>query len=793
MTNRRSLMMPAAAGAVFLTMFSLMQVFEEQRWFTPSLFAIALAFGTGWAARRLAVPAALAPALSLLVMLTLLGLVFAPGTTALGFPTAATMQAIGDMLGAAVADIKEMAPPARPTDALTMLATAGVFLVATLVDLLVFWLRRPVAAGMPLLALFLIPTSMTTDANVFAFVLAATGYLGVLMAEGRDRARAWGRRLSGVEHADEFADVSHVSRVGRRIGSAAVGIALAVPIALPNVGDGIFKGTGGGVFGRGKGDQTAYVMNPLVTIRTQVRDGKTTELFVVETTSPQYLRLTSLDEFNGAEWTIVYRETSTDNRVGSDDDERIPTPRELDDVELVPVDYTVAIGDGLDVNWLPLAYAPRSVDVKGDWRFEDVNLSVFATERTSRKTTYRAQSLVPQPTVEQLREPGRVPDEIRRDYLRLPDAPPPASALEVLRTQTEGKLTPYDKAVALNSYFFSTGNFSYSLAVPPGNDAATLDQFLQRRSGYCEQFAAAMAYLARLANIPARVVVGFTPGTLRDDGKFVVTNKDAHAWPELWFPGTGWVRFEPTPRGGLEPPAYATLPAVPGEDPGSDDDPATPGPTAAPTATPGPGARGREAAIDDPAETGTTPDEPGAGSGGGGVPVAPIAGVGAMGMLATPALVAWATRRRRRSRATEPIDRIHAAWDSLADAAEDVGYPMRAADSPRGAARRLVTAASLSGSVAAEVERLATAEERARYARSAPPVDGLDASARLVRRTLLAGLPRVARARALVFPASSLRRITAFGRLTSEVVERQRDAVRAKAQELVRRRRPRAA
>ena len=75
------------------------------------------------------------------------------------------------------------------------------------------------------------------------------------------------------------------------------------------------------------------------------------------------------------------------------------------------------------------------------------------------------------------------------------------------------------------------------------------------RVGYCEQFAAAMAAMGRVLGIPSRVVVGFLDGTTQEDGRILYTSDDRHAWPEMYFTGVGWVRFEPTPgsRAGATP------------------------------------------------------------------------------------------------------------------------------------------------------------------------------------------------------------------------------------------------
>lgn len=110
---------------------------------------------------------------------------------------------------------------------------------------------------------------------------------------------------------------------------------------------------------------------------------------------------------------------------------------------------------------------------------------------------------------------------------------------------TESAATPYDAALALQTWFRET--FEYQLDTPSGHGADALGEFLSRRAGYSEQFAGAFAVMARTVGIPSRVAVGFTSGTVDEVGWYEVFGTDAHAWPELWFDGLGWVPFEPTP------------------------------------------------------------------------------------------------------------------------------------------------------------------------------------------------------------------------------------------------------
>jgi hypothetical protein len=122
--------------------------------------------------------------------------------------------------------------------------------------------------------------------------------------------------------------------------------------------------------------------------------------------------------------------------------------------------------------------------------------------------------------------------------------------------------TPYDQAVALQRFFRTDGRFTYDERVPPASSTDAVWDFLHQRRGYCVQFATAMAIMARTLGIPARIGVGFLPGRIDEQGTATVTGRYAHAWPELWFNGTGWVRFEPTPAEQTGAPPAWTVPAV---------------------------------------------------------------------------------------------------------------------------------------------------------------------------------------------------------------------------------------
>src|SRR5262249_46829108 len=136
---------------------------------------------------------------------------------------------------------------------------------------------------------------------------------------------------------------------------------------------------------------------------------------------------------------------------------------------------------------------------------------------------------------------------IRARYLPVPAS---YNSLKPLaQSIAKGAANPAEQAIALQDYL-ANGKFKYTLKAPTVLNAAALTRFLTvTRAGYCQQFSYAMAVLARLLGIPSRIAYGFTSGVPSSTGTWTVTTHDAHAWPELFFQGYGWLRFEPTPGG----------------------------------------------------------------------------------------------------------------------------------------------------------------------------------------------------------------------------------------------------
>jgi transglutaminase-like putative cysteine protease len=161
-------------------------------------------------------------------------------------------------------------------------------------------------------------------------------------------------------------------------------------------------------------------------------------------------------------------------------------------------------------------------------------------------TAYRAESLVPVASEAQLRLAGSdYPEWVVNRYLALPDEVP-ARVLALARDLTATAPSPYDRARAIETYLRT---FPYTLDLPtPPVERDVADYFLfDLRQGYCDYYATAMVVLARAAGLPARLVTGYASGTYdMVNARYVVTEADAHSWVEVYFPGYGWVEFEPT-------------------------------------------------------------------------------------------------------------------------------------------------------------------------------------------------------------------------------------------------------
>ncbi|GAT64829.1 transglutaminase [Planomonospora sphaerica] len=790
---RLPVMSGVATGAVAIALHSL---FQGGAWFWTSLGIILVVTGIGVLATRYTLPYWLVPPAQLTAVWIYLTAVFAGSQAwALAVPTKDSVLRLAELATDGFADIQRFAVPVPSTSGITLLTCSGVGLVAICVDFLAVRLRRAALAGLPLLSLFVVPASFLDDPlGWWVVVLGALGFLGLLVADGRERVGHWGRTVL-VRRAPSFVaprpadDPSALRLSGKRVGFTAIALAILLPALLPTLEPDPLFGFGVGSGKGGSGSAISFP-NPVANLRRELSlpANSTVLTYLTSDNSPRYLRLYSLDVFDGEQWTMTKPVGRAEDRTSAGP--LPPAPGQGPGVPAAQVTTRITVSEEVeDLKFLPLPYPPGTIRIDGDWRPDRETLMVFSHSDTAGGASYEVVSAEPRPTAAMLKAAGPAPEAVRERYLPLPDGLP--SEIRRLAEEVTGEgATPYEKAILLQEFFTTKGGFTYSLATQGHDGSALADFLLRSRSGYCEQFAASMAVLARVLGIPSRVAIGYTGGG-SVSGRWNVRTHDSHAWPELYFEGAGWLRFEPTPSGpvgqasGSRPPyTYPEVLTDRGAEPS-----ATPsaGSTGADPSS-GPSAARRNPALD--RDFGGVPlavDE--------GVPVAAKVGIGvaaALLVLLVPALLGYGTRRRRRSlysreaapgresgpasEAAEPAGvtavraehgrtaaAVTAAWADLDDALCDYGMAREPSESPRALARRLVRQYGFDAEAAASVTRIAAAVERLLFARAPGAAGPLTEDVRRVRRALAATASRGRRIRAVLLPPSTLLRIRAAG------------------------------
>ncbi|MGG7613560.1 transglutaminaseTgpA domain-containing protein, partial [Streptomyces sp. ZG43] len=332
-------------------------------------------------------------------------------------------------------------------------------------------------------------------------------------------------------------------------------------LALPSLGAGLLGGTGPGPGGGSGGGGTISAVNPLVSLQNSLNQPENREVLKYRTnaadTDDLYLRIVSLDEFDGTSWKPASRPVS-------EVPERLPPPPGLAaEVPFTEVSTNISAAGWYAQDWLPMPYPATRVEVPGDWRFEPVNRTLVGDgAQNTRGVQYSVDSLLVRPGAAQLSvaDSAAAAPTLPDQFSSVPDSLP-AVVERTARQVTQGADNDYERAVRLQDWFAQEGGFTYDTQVRAGSGSEAIARFLRDKEGFCVHFSFAMASMARTLGMPSRVAVGFTPGTAKSSGEMSVGLRDAHAWPELFFEGIGWTRFEPTPNRGSVP--EYTRPDVP--------------------------------------------------------------------------------------------------------------------------------------------------------------------------------------------------------------------------------------
>jgi len=547
---RASVLAPVAAGvATLCAATSLTSVVGGLAWFGYLFVAVLLIAATGLALRSLQVPTIVVGLAQLLVLLMLITGAFTTHGILQIIPGPDAFDEIRQTLTAAAEQIRVGLAPVEGTPPILCLVTIAIGLVAVLVDTLAVAAAAPAATGLVLLCVYAVPAALADEMLPWwTFLLGAAAFAGLLAVDGSHRHRSWRTREAPGRSGKQGVLSAPVAVVSAAIVLGLFGGAITW---VGTVGKIPF---GAGADGRGSGSG-GFGIQPFTELRGMLDQGTNGELFRVSGLGQdkKMLRALTLDTYTPDKgWGLL---NDGKSQQGS------PVGRTL---PLAPGDDGTGVGRNIRIepvnwrdNWLPVYGAPRMIDnAGGNYLYNQVSGTIFTT-KSEVPPTYTETASLREPTADELRAtpPG---EDLPPAYTQIADVDQ-----RVVR-QTEqliaGASNDFDRASAIWRYFTAQNGFVYDTKTADATDKDALTDFiLKGKRGFCEQFASAMAVMLRVAHIPARVALGFTPGVPapNDVNTLSIGTQDAHAWVEVYFGAKGWVAFDPTPLSdgrGITPP-----------------------------------------------------------------------------------------------------------------------------------------------------------------------------------------------------------------------------------------------
>ncbi|MGC0251097.1 transglutaminaseTgpA domain-containing protein [Pseudactinotalea sp. Z1748] len=662
-----------AAGLLVLAALggglSLERLVETASWFPSALVVLSVTAASLVLIRTWLASIWLPTVISGAIGIYLTAALFVPGAGMLEpLPGVAAPGEFLALLRQGMADTATQAPVVGSAG-LALGIVSALLVVLLLAELLAVGCRAPAWSGIALLAPWMPAVALGEPVPTAVFVLAATGYLGLLVLHSAGTGAGQRARHGAWRSA---------------AGAAALTVVVAL-IAAPAV---LLIPTSTWQWSE-SGGTSATRLDLGLDVSDHLDRGADDLLYSYRASDPENLgplHAYTLTEFTGQRWL------------------RGTEPRETEPVQnqvLWPGPIEADRPDQrLQMNVLDLAQdrlllpdQPRRLSIEGEWAYDGDSDEVIGSGSTPLEyeaeifevdldpADLNAVELIQDPEVDPLTL--HVPDTGHADQIR---------ALTQRVVDTAGARTQYEQAVAIQDFLRFDSQFTYDVEVDPARTSDAVWDFLGSGRGYCVQFATAMVVMARTLDIPARMAVGFLPGEESDqDGTVEVSGHRAHTWPQVYFDGVGWVRFEPTPpeRTGA-PPEWAT--GVPeGADSPEEEFPTG---TAAPQTPEEPA---------DAATAQTTPESTGAASD---QPslwrwLALAIPVGLIGSV-----LAWQYRQRRGSDVERSWARVRRAATGIAPESAHPG------ETPRGLRARV----GLTGQPGQALSELVGAVERHRYA-----------------------------------------------------------------------------
>ncbi|MDQ4093493.1 MAG: transglutaminaseTgpA domain-containing protein [Actinomycetota bacterium] len=699
----------AVAGlAVALAATSLTGLLTGARWWGLVVVTTAVMVAAGVLLRLLRMPLIVVAAGQLAALAGLVTALFTHSGRLLVLPGPNAVAELGSLLKRAAQQIQDGIPPVPESTELICLLVVAFGLIAIVVDTLAVSAAAPATTGLVLVGVIVVPAALSNRLLPWwSFALGALAFALLLAVNNAGRPTMRRHLVSTVSAGP-----------GWHVGAAPA----AVTVSAAAMAVGLLVGTSVTAVGTGQPDTdnsrqiSGIGLKPFTSLRGQLHAGEVVDLFRVRGLNQRaYLRALTLSQFDTqAGWLLGPLDSAVPAGGGQQPAGRLPLPAGVAQpvpgpavqVQIEPINYVD--------NWLPSFGYPLALeDIGPDWNYAPDAITIFS-DRRQRAQPYTELGVLPQPDPELLRAagPGTRALFATVDPRYLDTGGVDLRVVHLAAEITAGSRTAFDATVAVNQWFTEPGNgFSYDLRTAPGNSGDALVDFLfTGHRGYCEQFASAMAIMLRTLGVPARVAVGFTPGIVTDDSR-LITTEDAHAWVEVWFPGSGWLPFDPTPLsdGRTVVPGYVAA----GGDQSTDASVLAPPPAVSTTAPEPDVAAG---ASQDPGEEGVL--DPASAR----IGVAVIGLLVFAGLLGLIPLTVREARRRWRLHlvGTGGPDAVSAAWEEVLAESADRGVVPPVGETVRVAARRLVDEHALDEPGQTGLQTLVGAVERTWYGGTSP-------------------------------------------------------------------------
>ena len=523
---------PLIAVATFVCLWSLTALVILDGWVRKTGLALAIVAAVVLLSRIASSSKVVPTLLGSITAFLLLVAMYATDDAGNGFllPTPDGVTALIDTFRSGLDYAIVVAPPGQVTPELASLLTAvvlGIFLLAE--HIAVSW-RAVATAGFPLFVPWL-PAIIGKDrVSTVALLIGLAAWIGAMTLSRKNAPAERGISL-GTATAATLASLALLG--------------LAAPAALGGRGWGSIPDI----------DAADIFDTPTrLSLDLDLRDSLNNNseapilLYLSSVPRPDSFRLYTLTDFDGSSWEYTAPEPT--NRSAS---LGLLWPESLDDwldKEHVRLDVFV---QSLVVGNLPIPTSPRTIDVEGNWSYDAPTDTIVGDQETTRDLNY---TIVMDPSFHSaatLRATEETlesdPDQDASDpaYLDVPPAVNLESVRALAEHLTEDAATRYDQALAIQDYLRDPSVFTYTtdVALSSGD---VVSAFLDSKRGYCLQFATTMVVMLRTLDIPARLGYGFLAGGYDSDSEgYIVRGKNAHVWPEVYFPSHGWVRFEPTP------------------------------------------------------------------------------------------------------------------------------------------------------------------------------------------------------------------------------------------------------